>query len=124
MTEKKGFDSRFMEELKQKNNLVEVASSYISLDRKGNNHWACCPFHHERTPSFSINEAEQFYHCFGCGESGDVVKFVKEMESTDFMGAIRILATRAKMEVPETNYDSEQAVQLKKSVWRSPSCEA
>ena len=114
MSTGKGFDSRFMEELKQKNNLIEVASSYISLDRKGGNYWACCPFHHERTPSFAINEAEQFYHCFGCGESGDVVKFVKEIESTDFMGAVRILAARAKMEVPESNFDSEKSLQLKK----------
>ncbi|MBQ8320217.1 MAG: DNA primase [Clostridia bacterium] len=114
MSGAKGFDPRFMQELKAKNNLVEVASSYVSLDRKGMNHWACCPFHHERTPSFSINEADQFYHCFGCGVSGDVVKFVQEMESTDFMGAVRILAARAKMSVPETNFDTEQAQAMKK----------
>jgi len=114
MSVSKGVDSRFMEELKQKNNIAEVAASYISLDRKGGNYWACCPFHHERTPSFAINEAEQFYHCFGCGESGDVVKFVKEIESTDFMGAVRILAARAKMEVPESNFDSEKSLQMKK----------
>ena len=114
MTGGRGLDSRFMQELKQKNDIVEVASSYISLDRKGGNHWACCPFHHERTASFAINGNEQFYHCFGCGVSGDVVKFVQEMESTDFMGAVRILAARAKMEVPESNFDSEKSAQLKK----------
>ena len=110
----RGFDSRFMEELKQKNDIIEVVSSYVALDRKGNTHWACCPFHHERTPSFAVNQAEQFYHCFGCGVSGDVVKFVQEIESTDFMGAVRILAGRAKMEVPESNFDSEKSLAMKK----------
>ncbi len=110
----RGFDSRFMQELKQKNDITEVISGYVSLDKKGNTHWACCPFHHERTPSFAVNQAEQFYHCFGCGVSGDVVKFVQEIESTDFMGAVRILAARAKMPVPESNFDTEKSVELKK----------
>ena len=70
----RGMDPRFMQELKQKNNIVEVIGSYIALDRKGGNYWACCPFHHEKTPSFAVNESEQFYHCFGCGVSGDVVR--------------------------------------------------
>ena len=113
MSANKGFDPRFMQELKQKNELIEVVGSYVSLDKKGNTHWACCPFHHERTPSFAVNQAEQFYHCFGCGVSGDVVKFVQEMESTDFMGAVRILAARAKMTVPESNFDTEKAAQMK-----------
>ena len=114
MSTSKGLDPRFMQELKQKNELVEVIGSYVSLDKKGNTHWACCPFHHERTPSFAVNSAEQFYHCFGCGVSGDVVKFVQEMESTDFMGAVRILAARAKMTVPESNFDTEKAALNKK----------
>ncbi|MBE5752853.1 MAG: DNA primase [Clostridiales bacterium] len=110
----RGLDPRFMQELKFKNNIVDVIGGYASLDRKGNTHWACCPFHHEKTASFAVNESEQFYHCFGCGASGDVVKFVQEIESTDFMGAVRILASRAKMEVPESNFDTEQAVLAKK----------
>ena len=114
MSVNKGFDPRFMQELKQKNELVELVGSYVALDKKGNTHWACCPFHHERTPSFAVNQAEQFYHCFGCGVSGDVVKFVQEMESTDFMGAVRILAARAKMTVPESNFDTEKAALNKK----------
>ena len=105
---------RFMQELKAKNDIVDVIGSYVAIDRKGGNHWACCPFHHERTPSFAVNQSEQFYHCFGCGESGDVIKFVKEMESTDFMGAVRILAARVKMEVPESNMDTEESIRKKK----------
>ena len=107
-------DPRFMQELKQKNDIVEVIGGYVALDRKGGTHWACCPFHHERTPSFAVNQAEQFYHCFGCGVSGGVVRFVQEIESTDFMGAVRILASRAKMTVPESNFDTEKAIELNK----------
>ncbi len=115
MNERKGFvEPKFLEELRHKSEITEVISSYVPLDKKGNTHWACCPFHHERTPSFAVNEADQFYHCFGCGVSGDVIKFVREIESTDFMGAIRILAARAKMEVPENNFDGEKAAQAKK----------
>ena len=104
----------FLRALKQRNDIIEVIRSYVALDRKGGNHWACCPFHHEKTPSFAVNEADQFYHCFGCGASGDVIRFVREIESTDFMGAVRILAARAKMTVPESNYDDEKALEQKK----------
>ena len=110
----KGIDPEFIRALKQKNDIIEVLRGYVALDRKGGNHWACCPFHHEKTPSFAVNEAEQFYHCFGCGASGDVVKFVQEIESTDFMGAVRILAARANMNVPESNFDTEEALLKKK----------
>ena len=114
MSNPKGLDAEFMRMLKQKNDIVEVLRSYVALDRKGGNYWACCPFHHEKTPSFAVNEGEQFYHCFGCGASGDVVRFVQEIESTDFMGAVRILASRAKMTVPEGDYDSEEAAKKRK----------
>ncbi len=106
--------STFLAALKQKSDIVEVIGSYVALDRKGGNHWACCPFHHEKTPSFAVNEGDQFYHCFGCKESGDVIKFVQEIESTDFMGAVRILAARAKMTVPESDFDTEDALRKKK----------
>ena len=115
MSSGRGLDAKFMQELKTRNDIIEVIGSYVSLDKKGGNHWACCPFHHERTASFSVNESDQFYHCFGCGVSGDVVKFVQEIESTDFMGAVRILAARAKMEVPElSGVGAEEAAKAKK----------
>lgn len=90
----------FLEQLKSKVNIVDVASRYMTLTRKGNKYWGCCPFHHERTPSFAVDEIKQFYYCFGCHESGDVIKFVQNVESTDFIGAITILAQIAGMEVP------------------------
>ncbi|MBO5277187.1 MAG: DNA primase [Clostridia bacterium] len=100
--------------MKQKSDIIDVIRSYVALDKKGGQYWACCPFHHEKTPSFAVSEDEQFYHCFGCKESGDVIKFVQEIESTDFMGAVRILAARAKLTVPESNFDTEESLRKKK----------
>ncbi len=99
--------TEFLAELKEKNDIVEVIGSYIKLERKGYNYWACCPFHHEKTPSFSVNAADKYYHCFGCGVSGDVIGFVKEYENVDFRTAVQILAARAKMEIPA--YDDHAA---------------
>ena len=105
----------FIRELKERNDIVEVIGSYIKLERRGYNYWACCPFHHEKTPSFSINAADRYYHCFGCGASGDVIGFVKNYENVDFMQAVQILAARAKMEVPAYDERSaEEAAEKKK----------
>lgn len=104
----------FLTELKEKNDLVEVIGSYIKLERRGYNYWACCPFHHEKTPSFSVNAAEKFYHCFGCGASGDVIGFIKEYENVDFNQAVQILAARAKLEVPVFDNRSQEEAQRRK----------
>ena len=101
--------------MKAKNNIVDVIGSYVPLQKRGGQYWACCPFHHEKTPSFAVKEDDGFYHCFGCGVSGDVVKFVQNIESTDFMTAVRILADRAKIEVPNVSeYDDAQAREYKR----------
>lgn len=104
----------FLEQLKNKINIVDVASRYITLQRKGNKYWGCCPFHHERTPSFAIDEIKQFYYCFGCHESGDVIKFVQNVESTDFIGAITILAKSVGMEVPSFSGNNKDELSLNK----------
>lgn len=106
--------SEFIATLKEKLNIIDVVASYVSLEKRGSNYWACCPFHHEKTPSFSVSEPDQFYHCFGCGESGDIIKFVKEMENVDFMDAVKILAERAKLSMPQTNYDNQKTVEQKR----------
>ncbi len=106
--------SEFITTLKEKLNIVDVISSYISLEKRGTNYWACCPFHHEKTPSFSVSEPDQFYHCFGCGESGDIIKFVREMENIDFMDAVKLLAERAKLPMPQSNYDNQKTVEQKR----------
>ena len=109
-----GIDKEFIRTLKEKVNIVEIAESYFSMEKKGVNFWACCPFHHEKTPSFAINEVGQFFHCFGCGESGDVIRLVSEMESLDFMGAVKMLAERAQIPLPELAEDDGGAAALKK----------
>lgn len=109
-----GFPVEFIEELKQKNDIVGVASKYLTLDRKGKRYWARCPFHGEKTPSFAINDVEQVYHCFGCKASGDVIKFVQEMESLDFYETVKILAEWANLEVPNISGSSHEEVQKRK----------
>ena len=69
--------SNAIEEIKSRCNIVDVIGSVVNLKRGGSSYMACCPFHNEKTPSFSVSESKQFYHCFGCGESGDVISFVQ-----------------------------------------------
>ena len=104
----KGFDSKFIDELKNKNDIVEVVGKYVSLQQRGGNYWGRCPFHHEKTASFSVNPNGQFFYCFGCHKSGDVISFVMEIESLDFNDAVKYLAERAKMPLPEVKYDDEK----------------
>ncbi|MBQ2713527.1 MAG: DNA primase [Clostridia bacterium] len=95
------FSPAFIEELKAKNDIVNIIGKYVRLEKKGKNFWGCCPFHHEKTPSFCINEYEQFYHCFGCGESGDVITFLRKFENMEYIDAIKLLAENAGMKLPE-----------------------
>lgn len=104
----------FIEELKAKNDIVSVVSRYVPLERRGRSFWGRCPFHSEKTPSFTVNEYDQFYHCFGCGVGGDVIKFIQEIESVDFMGAVNILADLAKMQVPSFSSGTSDEDDIKK----------
>ncbi len=110
----KGYPTNWLYDLKQRNNIVSVIGKYIHLDKKGENYWACCPFHNEKTPSFAVNEDEGYYHCFGCKESGDVISFIMKYESCDFMEAVKILAKNANMEIPEFVGEKE-IIQQKKT---------
>lgn len=105
------FDERFLDELKQKNNIVDVVGKYCVLKRQGSvNHWACCPLpgHSEKTPSFTVNEPGQFFKCFGCGRGGDVITFVMLMENLDYLGAVRLLAEWAGMALPDDDRDYKE----------------
>ena len=96
-------DARFqawLEELRARTSLEEVVSEYVPLKQKGRRYWGCCPFHNEKTPSFSVDGEAQLYYCFGCHKGGTVINFVMEMERLEFMDAVRLLADRAHMEVP------------------------
>ena len=110
----KGYDAKFLDELKNKNDIVDTVSRYVHLTQRGGNFWGRCPFHHEKTPSFCVNSTGQFFYCFGCHKSGDVITFVQEMESLDFGDAVKLLAERAHMTLPEVQYDDEQIKEQKK----------
>lgn len=114
MKNKADFGS-FLDILKQKCEIVSTISGYITLTHKGNSFWACCPFHGEKLPSFSVKQDGQFYHCFGCGETGDVIKFVQKYENVDFMTAVSILAKKAGLELPSVsgNEDLKKKKQLR-----------
>ena len=91
----------WLDELRSRANLEEIVSEYVPLKQKGRRFWGCCPFHSEKTPSFSVDTEAQMYYCFGCHKGGTVINFVMEMERMEFMDAVRLLADRAHMEIPE-----------------------
>lgn len=91
----------FIDDLVARSEISDVVSSYVHLSRKGNNLWGLCPFHNEKTPSFSVSQEKQIYHCFGCGKGGGVISFVMEIENLSFPEAVRLLAQRAGLEVPD-----------------------
>ncbi len=101
--------SEFLDEVRSKNDIVDIASKYLTLTRRGGNFWACCPFHNEKTPSFSIKQEGQFYKCFGCGESGNVITLVMKMENLDFYSAVEILAKSAGLNMPTETDNLEMA---------------
>ena len=90
-----------IEQIKNYNDIVEVISSYIQLKKKGQNYWARCPFHDEKTASFSVSPKKQIFHCFGCGVGGNVINFVMEYEKLTFIEAVKELAERANIEIEE-----------------------
>ena len=109
----RGFDNKFLDELKAKSDIVETVSRYVTLEQRGGNFWGRCPFHHEKTPSFFVNSVEQFYYCFGCHKAGDIINFVQEIESVDFYDAVKILAERARMELPSISASDEKIKEQK-----------
>ena len=103
------FPQRFLDELVDRSDIVDVVSTYVSLSKKGGNYFGLCPFHNEKTGSFSVAPDKQIYYCFGCHHGGGVIQFVMEIENLDFPNAVRFLAKRANMEVPEDNTGLEES---------------
>lgn len=93
---------RFIDELVARTDIVDLVSEYVRLNKKGRNYWGLCPFHSEKTPSFSVSADKQIYKCFGCGKGGGAINFVMEVDNLPFMDAVKVLAKRVNMEVPET----------------------
>ena len=91
----------FKEQVRSTADIVEVISSYVPLKKRGQNFWGCCPFHGEKTPSFSVNPGKNMFYCFGCHEGGDIFKFIMKIENCGFMDAMKLLAGRYGIAVPE-----------------------
>ena len=111
------FPQQFLDELVSRNDIVDVVSSYVTLTRKGGNYFGLCPFHNEKTPSFSVSPDKQIYHCFGCKHGGGVISFIMEIENLSFPDAVRFLAKRANMEVPDDGADREASRRRQRPPW-------
>ena len=101
------FSASFLDELIARSDIVDVVSDYVHLTKKGSNLFGLCPFHSEKTGSFSVSPDKQIYHCFGCGKGGGVINFIMEEENLSFPDAVRFLARRANMDVPEERENRE-----------------
>ena len=85
-------DERFLDELNARCDIVDIVSRYVSLKKKGSNYFGLCPFHNEKTPSFSVAPDKQIFYCFGCGKGGGPIRFIMDAEGLDFPDAVRFLA--------------------------------
>ena len=101
------YSDDIIEEVRQKNDIVDVVSQYVKLTRKGSSYFGLCPFHNEKTPSFSVTPGKQMYYCFGCGAGGNVFNFIMEYENYTFGEALKHLADRAGVELPKIEYSKE-----------------
>ncbi len=101
------YPEEIVEEVRQRNDIVDVISGYVGLQKRGSNYVCCCPFHGEKTPSFHVSRSKQIYKCFGCGEGGNVTTFVMKYENCSFPEALKMLAERAGVKLPEETYSEE-----------------
>ena len=101
------YSDDIIEEVRMKNDIVEVISQYVKLQRRGSSYFGLCPFHNEKSPSFSVSPAKQMYYCFGCGAGGNVFTFIMEYENFTFVEALQYLAQRAGVELPKLEYSQE-----------------
>lgn len=105
------YPEEVIEEVRTRNDIVDIISGYVKLQKKGSNYFGLCPFHHEKSPSFSVSQSKQMYHCFGCGVSGNVFTFVMEYENYTFREAVELLADRSGVKLPKMEYSKEAKAQ-------------
>ena len=96
-----GIDRAFIDQVLSSTDIVELIKERVNLTKNGNNYKGLCPFHNEKTPSFNVSSTKQFYHCFGCGASGDAIKFLQEYEHLTFIEALSKLAQSANLQLPD-----------------------
>lgn len=101
------YSEDLIEEVRMKNDIVDVISGYVRLQKKGSSYFGLCPFHNEKSPSFSVSRSKQMYYCFGCGAGGNVFTFLMEYENLSFVEAVQLLADRAGVELPKMEYSKE-----------------
>ncbi len=101
------YPDELVEEIRTKNDIVDVISGYVRLQRKGSSHFGLCPFHNEKSPSFSVSQGKQMFYCFGCGAGGNVFTFIMQYENYSFQEAVKFLADRAGVRLPEADYGGE-----------------
>ena len=101
------YSEELIEEVRSRNDIVDVISGYVRLQKKGSSYFGLCPFHNEKSPSFSVSRQKQMYYCFGCGAGGNVFTFLMEYENFSFVEAMKYLADRAGIELPEQEYSKE-----------------
>jgi DNA primase len=101
------YSEEVIEEVRMKNDIVDVISGYVKLQKKGSNYFGLCPFHNEKSPSFSVSPAKQMYYCFGCGAGGNVLTFIMEYENYSFSEALKVLADRSGVKLPVAEYSKE-----------------
>ena len=104
------YSEELIDEIRNSNDIVDIISQYVILKRSGRNFFGLCPFHKEKTPSFSVSPDKQIFHCFGCGAGGNVIHFISKIENVDFKESLEILADRAgiKLQTLENNVDSKR----------------
>ena len=102
------YPDEVIEEIIEKNDIVDVVSDYVKITRKGKDYFGLCPFHREKTPSFSVVPAKQIFYCFGCGKGGNVINFIKNIENVEFLDALKMMADRASVQLPESNDKNER----------------
>ena len=108
------YSDDIIEEVRMKNDIVDVISQYVRLTRRGSSYFGLCPFHNEKTPSFSVTPSKQMYYCFGCGAGGNVYNFVMQYENYSFGEALSHLAERAGVELPKIEYSKEARAKAEK----------
>ena len=101
------YPQEIIEEVRARNDIVDVISGYVRLQKKGASHFGLCPFHNEKSPSFSVSQSKQMYYCFGCGAGGNVITFLQQYENASFQEAVKMLADRAGVKLPEGEYSEE-----------------
>ena len=110
------FPDEFLYQLKLANPVDSVISSYVNLKRSGHDAVGLCPFHSEKTPSFHVYNDTQSFYCFGCGAGGDVITFIKRIENLEYIEAVKLLAQRGGLDIPEDSRDNKAAM-LKKRIY-------